>query len=125
MLTKTGQVKITDFGLASVEELSVVTEVGTIIGTRWYMAPEQIQGYTVDNRADVYALGITLYELLTDTVPFSKGDLAYRHIHEKPRPPIELNRAISPAMNALILKCLEKKADDRFQDCAEILRALQ
>jgi len=116
--------KIMDFGLAK-----VVTETQQdhtrAIGTPFYMSPEQIRGDDLDLRSDIYSLGVTLFEIATGTVPFFKGDLAYHHVHTEPPSPRSLNPNISPGLENIILKAMEKAPDDRFENCAELLRALK
>lgn len=120
MLTKEGKIKITDFGLASITTATKMTMVGQVLGTPLYMAPEQILGKPTDNRSDIYALGITFYEMLTGNVPFSEGDIGYRHIHETPESPSLINPAIPDSLEKIILKSIEKRPDDRYQNVREI-----
>lgn len=124
MLTKDNIVKIMDFGLARIVE-HLMSEQSIIGGTPSYMAPEQVQGAPIDQRADIYALGINLFELTTGRLPFLKGDLGYHHIHTAPPNPRELNAKIPQELNAVILKCLEKNPDDRYQSVAELMQALK
>jgi tetratricopeptide (TPR) repeat protein len=118
------RVKILDFGLAK-----VVTEAQQdhtqAIGTPFYMSPEQILGNELDQRSDIYSLGVTIYELITGTVPFFKGDLAYKHVHEQPPPPRSLNPSISTLLEGIILKCMEKSPANRYPNCADISREIR
>src|SRR5690606_23576113 len=135
-LTKDGAVKILDFGLAkmlSVEELShegTLTRKGRIVGTPAYMAPEQITGVFIDVRADVYALGVMLYELLADRRPFlyeRRSELLRAHLLE-PVPPLTKVRPgleVHPALEALLAKALAKDPADRFADARAMLEALR
>ncbi|MEK6712440.1 MAG: protein kinase, partial [Nitrospinota bacterium] len=124
MVTKNGGVKVADFGLARKGGGSGMTQVGQVMGTPFYMAPEQIRGGAVDGRSDIYALGIMFYELLTGSVPFKEGDIAYLHMHEEP-PKLSLrNPEISKVLEDVILKCLKKQPEERFQKVEEILEAL-
>ncbi|MGF1573251.1 MAG: protein kinase [Sumerlaeia bacterium] len=123
MLDSTDKVKITDFGIAKLLDAGDANEgtmMGAVIGTPLYMSPEQVQGVPVDNRADLYAYGIMLYEFLNTRPPFTKGDLAYQHIHEQPKRiedcPEEIWQIIS--------KCLEKDKENRWNNAEEILEAL-
>jgi len=116
MLTKDGKVKITDFGLACINNATRMTLAGQILGTPLYMSPEQIKGGFADNRSDIYSLGIVCYELLTGNVPFAHGDVGYCHIHEIPSPPSLFNPDIPDA--------LEKKPEDRYQTVREILEEI-
>ena len=121
MLTKDGKIKITDFGLACINNASKMTMAGQILGTPLYMSPEQIKGRPVDNRSDIYSLGITFYEFLTGRVPFSHGDVGYCHIHETPPLPSLLNPDIFEPLEKIIIKSIEKNPEDRYQNVREIL----
>ncbi|MFQ5418040.1 MAG: protein kinase, partial [Myxococcota bacterium] len=118
------KVKIMDFGLAKM--LEEVRRASTVIGgTPYYMAPEQSLGQTVDSRADIYALGVTLYELLTGKVPFVDGDVAYQHRHTPPPDPRGRTGGVPDALAELVLHMLEKSPDDRPATAAEVARRLQ
>ncbi|HEY8427693.1 MAG TPA: serine/threonine-protein kinase [Sandaracinaceae bacterium] len=135
-LTKSGGVKVLDFGLAkmlSVEETSqegTLTRKGRIVGTPAYMAPEQITGVFIDVRADVYALGVMLYELLADRRPFlyeRRRDLLRAHLLE-PVPPLSKVRPaleVDPALETLLAKALAKDPADRFANARAMLEALR
>lgn len=125
LLTERGEVKIADFGLAHLDlGFSHLTQAGSMLGTPWYMAPEQILGKPVDGRTDIYAIGVTLYELLTGRVPFAEGDIAYRHLHEPPLVPGLLNPSVSKELEAVVMKCLEKRPEDRYQTADALGRGL-
>lgn len=125
MLTSTGQVKVMDFGIArAVADTSAsMTQTAAVIGTAQYLSPEQARGETVDNRSDVYAAGCLLYELLVGEPPF-KGDspvsVAYQHVRELPVRPSLLDSVITPDMDAITLKALEKDPDNRYQSAKEM-----
>ncbi|MBI2472031.1 MAG: protein kinase [Planctomycetes bacterium] len=121
MLTKDGQIKITDFGLACINNASKMTMAGQILGTPLYMSPEQIKGRPVDNRSDIYSLGIVFYESLTGRVPFPHGDIGYCHIHETPTLPSLLNPDIPNELEKIIIKSIEKNPEDRYHNVREIL----
>jgi tetratricopeptide (TPR) repeat protein len=122
--TKDRTVKIMDFGLAkTIEE---VRKSSTMIGgTPYYMAPEQAVGDELDHRADLYAFGVTLYQLVTGTVPFREGDLIYHHRHTPPPDPRTHLAEIPAAMAEIILQLLAKAPDDRPRDAAEVGKCLQ
>jgi serine/threonine-protein kinase len=125
MLTSTGQVKVMDFGIArAVADTSAsMTQTAAVIGTAQYLSPEQARGETVDNRSDVYAAGCLLYELLVGEPPF-KGDspvsVAYQHVRELPVRPSLLDSVITPDMDAITLKALEKDPEKRYQSAKEM-----
>ncbi len=115
MLTKSGQIKITDFGLAKVLDESSPTESGTVSGTPYYMSPEQIQGKKVDPRTDIYSLGATLYHLLVGMPPFHTERVLYQHLFEKPVAPTQIRDDLPPICDRILLKCLEKDPDRRYK----------
>jgi len=127
MIDPTGTVRIMDFGIAR----SILTEgwtgEGIAVGTPEYMSPEQAEGQGVDKRTDIYSLGIILYEMITGKVPF-EGEttlsILRKHELEPPVPPKEWNPQIPESFNRLILKCLEKKKDRRYQNAGEVLQDL-
>jgi len=125
MLTRAGDVKVMDFGIARAlaESSSTVTQTAAVIGTAQYLSPEQARGEPVDPRSDVYSTGCLLYELLTGSPPFT-GDspvaVAYQHVREDPIPPSQLNRDISPAIDSIVLKSMAKNPANRYQSAAEM-----
>jgi predicted ATPase len=127
MILKDGQVRIMDFGIARSLAARGVTEAGLIIGTPDYMSPEQVEGREADARSDIYALGATLYEMVTGRVPF-EGDtaliIAMKQKAETPLSPKEINPRISEELTAVILKCLEKDPEKRYQTAGELLAEL-
>jgi len=127
ILDDEGRVKVTDFGIARAGS-SEITQTGSIMGTARYLSPEQAQGQSVGARSDLYAIGIMLYELLTGAVPFegeSVVAIALRHLSEPPRPPSALVPSISPSLNAIVMRALEKNPEHRFADADEFLAALE
>jgi eukaryotic-like serine/threonine-protein kinase len=126
-----GSIKLTDFGIASVyKDINAerLTTTGMTLGTVQYYAPEQAQGEIVSPAADVYALGIVMYEMLTGHPPFD-GDspvaVAMQHIQDVPTPPSHINPNIPPALEEIILRCLEKVPEMRFRDGSQLARALE
>ena len=111
-LRKDGAIKLGDFGIARIDGLDL-TETGMCVGTPRYMAPEQACGQSVDGRADVYALGVMAYRMLTGRPPFVGGDLAYQHVHATPPDPREFNPDLPPLLAQLLLGCLAKKPSRR------------
>jgi serine/threonine-protein kinase len=129
LLTETGQVKITDFGIALDETARRLTWSGlsSTIGTPDYMAPEQVSGRRGDARTDIYALGIMLYEMLTDNLPFM-GDNVYAVMrakaNEDPQPPSRYRPDIEPHLQEIILHAIARQPRDRYANAADMLREL-
>jgi serine/threonine protein kinase len=117
-------VKIMDFGLAKMVE--EVRRGSTMIGgTPNFMAPEQARGGDVDHRTDLYALGGTLFQLATGTVPFESGDVMYHHVHSPPPDPRERVAEIPAALAELLMRMMAKQPDDRVQSASELAGHLQ
>jgi serine/threonine-protein kinase len=114
-----------DFGIARAvsDTAASMTQTAAVIGTPQYLSPEQIRGETVDRRADIYSTGCLLYELLTGRPPF-QGDepvsLAYQHVREPPQPPSQVDPTVTPEMDAIVLKALEKDPANRYQTAKEM-----
>ncbi len=127
-LTYEGHVKVTDFGIARAEgRLAKTTETGRIRGKCAYMAPEQVQALPLDRRADLFALGVVLWELLTGErlyVAATDAQVLLAILREDPRPPSWLVPDCPPALEAIVMKCLARDPDDRFATGAELARAL-
>jgi len=127
MIDKDGNARIMDFGIARSLWAKGVTGEGVIIGTPEYMSPEQAESREVDARSDIYSLGIILYEMVTGRVPF-EGEtslaIVLKHRTETPRSPKALNAQIPDELNRLILRCLEKNKERRYQSAAEVLADL-
>src|SRR5207237_8805897 len=117
-----GRLKVTDFGIAR-SGASQMTEVGSIIGTAQYLSPEQARGSSVDQRSDVYSVGIVLYEMLTGTVPFT-GDtpleIAMKHLSATPEPPSEKRPEVPHELDSIVLRALAKDPADRYQSGEEM-----
>jgi serine/threonine protein kinase len=128
LLSDDGRVLVTDFGIAKAAEgSSELTEVGLIVGTAKYLAPEQVQGQVVDARSDVYSLGIVLYELLTGRVPFSgenSTSTALARITTTPLRPRQIRAGIPRAVEDVVLKAMALRPGDRYQTAADLRAAL-
>ncbi len=124
MIDKDGDIKVMDFGIARSVEAAGVTQSGVIIGTPDYMSPEQAEGEEADQRSDIYALGVILYEMVTGSVPF-KGDTALsvvlKHKAQLPQDPKTLIPDISDNLSRLILICMEKERERRYQTAEALL----
>src|SRR5256885_11541105 len=131
LVGRDGSIKLTDFGIASAyKDINAdrLTTTGMTLGTVQYYAPDQAQGEIVNPAADVYALGIVMYEMLTGRTPF-EGDtpvaVAMQHIQDAPLAPSQLNPNIPSALEEVILRCLEKVPEMRFRDGSQLARALE
>lgn len=130
ILTQGNKVKLTDFGIARIEDLSVghQTQAGEILGTPIYMAPEQVAGKRVDRRSDLYALGVILYEMIAGRRPFTGSNIAaiFRSITlDEPEPPSTIDPFLPKSISELIMKSLAKRPDDRFQTGRQMADALR
>ena len=122
--------KIVDFGVAATQREgdTQLTKTGYVIGSPKYMAPEQILGKKVDQRADIYATGVILYEMLTGVPPYSRGDhmaVMYQHVQGKARKPIEVNPALPQALSDLVVKAMAVDKAARYQTMDELREALE
>lgn len=125
MLTRNGQVKVMDFGIARAmgDSGMTMTQTAAVIGTAQYLSPEQAKGEQVDARSDLYSTGCLLYELLTVRPPFvgdSPVSVAYQHVREEPQPPSNFDPEITSEMDAIVLKALVKDPDYRYQSADEM-----
>jgi serine/threonine protein kinase len=119
MITKRGVVKVMDFGIARAMQSGVtsMTQTGMVVGTPQYLSPEQALGRGVDERSDLYSVGCMLFELLTGRLPFDADSplaMAYQHVQETPPAPSSFNRALTPAIDALVARALRKNPSERF-----------
>ncbi|GAG03861.1 unnamed protein product, partial [marine sediment metagenome] len=128
MIDKEGNARIMDFGIARSLRGKGVTAEGVVIGTPEYMSPEQVEAKDIDERSDIYSLGVVLYEMAAGHVPF-EGEtalsVAMKHKGELPKNPREFNPQIPGDLCLIVLKCLEKDKDRRYQSADELLNALK
>ena len=130
LINEEGIVKIVDFGVAAAQHQgdTQLTKTGYVIGSPKYMAPEQILGKKVDERADIYSLGVIMYEMLTGTPPYHRGDhmsVMYQHVQGRARPPLELNPALAQGVSDLVMKCMAVDKEKRFASMDEVNVALE
>jgi len=130
LINDEGLVKIVDFGVAAAQKEgdTQLTRTGYVIGSPKYMAPEQILGKKVDERADIYSLGVMLYEMLTGSPPYHRGDhmsVMYQHVQGRARPPVELNPDLPQPLSDVVMKSMALDKGKRFQTMDELKLALQ
>lgn len=128
LVTEDGVIKVTDFGIAKSTSSATLTNTTTIMGSAHYFSPEQAKGTFIDNRTDIYSLGIVLYEMATGKLPFegeSPVTIALKHIQEEVLPPKMLNSKIPESLNSVILKAMEKETSKRYQNAKEVIADLQ
>ena len=125
LITNANQLKVTDFGIARLGDMHL-TQVGSVMGTPSYMAPEQIEGFAVDGRADLFSAGVVLYELLTGRKPFEGAteSIAYQILHTPHQPPSMLNPTLHERFDNVIARALAKRRDDRYPDAKTFGREL-
>lgn len=122
-----GNVALTDFGIATARFHGRLTASGRAMGTPHYMSPEQAMGKLVDGRSDLYAVGLLLYEMLIGSPPFDGEDsyaVGYKHVHEAPVAPDQVDAKVPAALSAIVMKCLAKPAGDRYDRGFELADAL-
>ncbi len=128
MITRQGEVKVMDFGIARATTSETLAQTRTVMGTAAYLSPEQARGEQVDQRSDIYSLGVVLYEMLTGRPPFT-GDsavaVAYQHVQENPPPPSSIASAVSAGLDSVVMRALAKDPATRFQTTEEFRSALE
>jgi serine/threonine-protein kinase len=130
LIDNDGLLKIVDFGVAAAQTQgdTQLTKTGYVIGSPKYMAPEQILGKKVDERADIYSLGVILYEMFSGIPPYSRGDhmsVMYQHVQGKARPPIDINKELPLELNNLVMKCMSLDKAKRAQSMDELRLSLE
>jgi serine/threonine-protein kinase len=128
LIREDNSVKVTDFGIARAVSSSTITNTGNVIGSVHYFSPEQARGGYVDEKSDIYSLGVVMYEMLTGRLPFegeSPIAVALKHIQEEPEPPSRINSKIPKAIEAIIMKCMEKEVSKRYNSASEIINDLR
>lgn len=128
LVTDNGRVKVADFGIAQIMSSVTLTNSGTIVGSVHYFSPEQARGDATGAKSDIYAVGVVLYEMVTGKVPF-EGEtpiaVALKHIQEKPLPPSKLNAQVSPELERIILRAMEKEVTMRYKTAGDMARDLR
>lgn len=128
LINEAGLVKIVDFGVAAVtsDMATRLTRVGTLLGTPTYMAPEQVRSRSIDARTDIYSLGVIMYEMFTGRPPYLGEDMSvlFQHVEGNPTPPRQVNPALAPELETIILKAMAVDPDQRFQNVDELRKSL-
>lgn len=128
MITEDNRVKVTDFGIARAATSSTVTTRSDVLGSVHYFSPEQARGGYTDEKSDIYSLGIVMYEMITGKLPYegeSPITVALKHVQEEIVPPREINREIPIGLEKIILKAVEKRQADRYNNISEMLKDLK
>jgi serine/threonine-protein kinase len=130
LINDEGLLKIVDFGVAAAQKEgdTQLTKTGYVIGSPKYMAPEQILGKKVDVRADIYSLGVILYEMITGSPPYHRGDhmsVMYQHVQGRARPPAEVNPELPAELSEVVMRAMAVDKSRRFQTMQELKLALE
>ncbi len=128
MFTSAGDIKVMDFGLAKIQDASILTKEASVLGTISYMSPQQAIGEVIDKRSDIYSLGVVMYELLTKKLPFA-GDyemaVIYSILNEEPLGVREINEAVPKPLEQIVAKALKKDLNQRYQSAEELIEDLK
>jgi serine/threonine-protein kinase len=128
LISESGGAKVTDFGIARAAAATTATRTGRVLGTAGYMSPEQALGQRVDQRTDLYSLGVVLFEMLTGSLPFqgeSPITVSMKHVNESPPSPSGIRPDLPGGVNALVLKLLAKNPEDRYADSWDLIEDLR
>ena len=129
LVTEDGVIKVADFGIArAINQSTYTSRDGNVLGSVHYFSPEQASGKVVDEKSDLYSVGVVLYEMLTGQVPFdgeTAVSVAYMHVNEPPVPPREINPEVSPGLNEVVMKALEKVTARRYHSAADMATDLK
>lgn len=128
LITESGDIKVTDFGIARAASSSTMTRTGSILGTAQYLSPEQAMGEPVSPQSDLYSLGVVLYEMLTGELPYNAETpigIAMKHVNGELRPPIEVDPSIPAGINAVVMRLLARNPEDRYADAAALIVDLE
>ncbi|HSJ96434.1 MAG TPA: serine/threonine-protein kinase [Myxococcota bacterium] len=128
MVTADGRVKVMDFGIARLREPTVRTQTGVLLGSPQYMSPEQVSGQAVDGRADIFSLGVVLYEMVTGSKPFDAADLTqvlFWVVNMPAKPPSERRPGLPPVVDFILARALKKKPEERYATAAEFAADLR
>ncbi len=128
ILTQNNHVKVADFGIAKLPNFGTLTQTGSIIGTPYYMSPEQIEGRKLDGRSDLFSVGVILYEILTGSHPFP-GDtipsVVYKIVHQQPKPPSAIREDLPKSLDEIVRRALEKDPDQRYATALDLIVDLE
>ena len=128
MVTRDDRIKVTDFGIARVADNTTVTATNAVMGSVHYFSPEQARGAKVDNRSDIYSLGIVLFEMLTGRLPFDADNpvsVALMQVQSQMPKPSDFIKSIDPSVDALVLKMTEKDPNDRYRDVFDLIKDIK
>lgn len=125
MISEDKNVKLTDFGIATLQDELPGISTDVVVGTPKYISPEQLRGIPVDGRCDIYSFGITLYEMLTGNLPFPLDGILTHHLLTPPAPLRKFVPSLAPELEKVVLKCLEKDREARFESVTQLIAAMK